>query len=201
MDVLRAANKGYVFCGLLTESLLAIHENQNKEGELKAAQHRIQGETSSLPVWSFTRPSVLSDWAAHVWHHAWVCFWVERGDGNGSDGLNICDLMVSVAEHELIPGPERTWLRLHVSAASNTPAASTRDITGQVINQRLLTEKVINSIKGWVEDCERNHTGCKQHLSLRSVEKPRIYAATSSLRSNHPGGGVREFGPLAAHVT
>lgn len=80
--------------------------------------------------------------------------------------------MVSVAEHELIPGPERTWLRLHVAAAPNTPAASTRDITGQVVNQRLLTEKVINSIKDWVEDCERKHVGCKRHLSLRLIENP-----------------------------
>lgn len=172
MDVLRAANKGCVFCSLLTENLLAIHEDQNSEIELEGALRRIQGETSSLPVWSFTRPSILSDWAARIYHNAWVCFWVERGDVNGSDGLNICNLIVSVAHAELVPGPKKTWLRLHVAAAPNTPAASLGDITGQVVKQRLLTENVIESIKAWVEDCEKNHRGCERHLSRRLVGKP-----------------------------
>lgn len=170
MDVLRAANKGCVFCSLLTENLLTINEDQNRVGELEAAQRRIRGETSSLPVWSFTRSSRLSDWVAHVYHHSWVCFWVERGDENGSDGLNIRNLIVSVAENELIPGPKKTWLRLHVAAAADTPAASIGDITGQIVNQRLLTEHVLKSIREWTEDCEQNHSDCKQHLSRRSVK-------------------------------
>lgn len=45
MDVLRAANKGCVFCSLLTENLVSIHDDQNKAGTLKAAQRRIRGET------------------------------------------------------------------------------------------------------------------------------------------------------------
>lgn len=139
------------------------------EGGLKAAHRRVQGKTSSLPVWSFTMPSILSDWVAHIYHHAWVCFWVERGDANGSDGLNIRDLIVSVAENELIPGPQKTWLRLHVAAAPNTSAASMGDITGQVVNQRILNKKVIKSIKTWVKDCERNHGCCTEHLSRQPL--------------------------------
>lgn len=123
-------------------------------------------------MWSFTGPSMLSDWMTQVFHHSWVCFWVERGDANGSDGLNIRNLIVSVAEHELIPGPEKTWLRLHVAAAPDTPAASLGDITGQIVNQRLLTENVLESIKAWVKGCERNHPGCKRHLSRRLVRNP-----------------------------
>lgn len=172
VDVLRGANKGCVFCSLLTENLLAIHDDQNKAGALKAAQRRIRGETSSLPVWSFTRPSILSEWAAHVYHRSWVCFWVERGDANGSEGLNISNLMVNVAEHELHPVSKKTWLRLHVAAAPDTPAASIGDITGQIGNQRLLTENVFESIKTWVENCELNHPDCKQHLSRRLVGNP-----------------------------